>query len=123
MQMEKEGFFVEVKDLVQEYVDDRLMLFKLQATEKAAKVSAVLFISIAVGFLSLILFMILTFIAGYYLSIAVDSFPGGFGILAGVYILIILLLVYLHKKFLSKKISDTVVKFSFDTKESFKNEV
>ena len=121
--MDKEGFFVEMKDLVQEYVDDRLTLVKLQATEKAAKASSVLFIGVAVAFLSLILLMILTFIAGYYLSMAVNSFPGGFGILAGIYILLILLLVYFHKKFIGKKISDSVVKFAFDTKETFRNEI
>ncbi|HEX8356959.1 MAG TPA: phage holin family protein [Segetibacter sp.] len=121
--MEKESFFVEVKDLIQEYVDDRLMLLKLQTTEKAAKASSVLFITIAVAFLGLILLMILSFIAGYFLSLLVGSLLGGFGILAGVYVLLILLLLYLHKKFLSKKISDTVVKFSFENKETFTNEV
>ncbi|HEX8277890.1 MAG TPA: phage holin family protein [Segetibacter sp.] len=123
MQTEKEGFFVEVKDLVQEYVDDRLMLFRLQATEKAARASSVVFITVAVAFLSFILLMIVTFIAGYYLSVAVNSFPLGFAILALVYVLLIVLLIYLHKKFIGKKISDTVVKFSFDNRETFKNEI
>ncbi|MDB5249898.1 MAG: hypothetical protein JWQ40_4292 [Segetibacter sp.] len=117
--MEKEGFFVQTKELLQEYVEDRLLLIKLQLTEKAAKASAVIFIAVLVGFLSLILFMILSFIAGYYLSKAVDSYPGGFAILAGIYILLILLLVYLDKRFIGKKVSDTVVKFSFDNKETF----
>lgn len=117
--MEKEGFFVETKEMVEEYVEDRLLLLKLQTTEKAAKVTSFIFIALAVAFVSLILFMILSFIAGYYLSQAVNSYPGGFGILAGIYILLILLLLYFNKKFIAKKIADIVVRFSFDNKQTF----
>lgn len=121
--MEKDGFFVQVKEMVEDYVDDRVLLLKLQATEKAAKVSSTLFIAAVVTFISLILFMIISFIAGYYLSQVVDSYPGGFAILAGVYIILIFVLVYLHKKVTGKKIMDSVIKFSFDNKETWTNEV
>ncbi len=118
--MEKEGFFVETKEMVEEYVEDRLLLLKLQTTEKAAQASSFIFIALAVSFISLILMMIISFIIGYYLSQAVGSYPAGFGILAGIYILLIFLLLYLNKKFIAKKIADTVVKFSFDAKDTFK---
>lgn len=121
--MEKDGFFVQIKDMVEEYVDDRVLLLKLQATEKAAKASSTLFLGVMVTFISLVLFMIISFIAGYYLSQAVNSYPGGFGILAGIYILLIFLLVYLHKKYTGKMIIDSIIKFSFDSKETWTNEV
>lgn len=121
--MEKEGFFVEAKEMVEEYVEDRLLLLKLQTTEKAAKASSFIFIALAVSFISLILFMIISFIAGYYLSQLVNSYPGGFGILAGIYILLIFLLLHFHRTFIAKKIADSVVKFSFDNKETFRNEI
>jgi UPF0716 family protein affecting phage T7 exclusion len=121
--MEKEGFFVQVKEMIEDYVDDRLLLFRLQATEKAAKASATLFITAIVGALCLILFMIISFIAGYYLSKAVDSYPGGFAILAGIYILLIFVVLWVHKKHTSKMIIDAVIKSSFNTKETWTNEV
>lgn len=121
--MEKDGFFVQVKDMVEEYVDDRLLLLKLQATEKAAKASSKLFLGVVITFISLVLFMIISFIAGYYLSQAVNSYPGGFGILAAIYVLLIFLLTYLHKKYTGKIIVDSIIKFSFDTKETWSNEV
>jgi hypothetical protein len=123
MKIEKDGFFVQVKDMVEEYVDDRLLLLKLQTTEKAAKASSTLFLGLVITFISLILFMIISFIAGYYLSQAVNSYPGGFAILAGIYVLLIFLLVYLHKKYTGKMIIDSIIKFSFDTKETWSNEV
>lgn len=121
--MEKEGFFVETKEMIEEYIEDRLLLLKLQTTEKAAKASSFIFIALVVSFISLILLMIISFIAGYYLSQLVNSYPGGFAILAVLYILLIFILLYFHKKFIAKKIADTVVKFSFDNKETFRNEI
>lgn len=121
--MEKEGFFLQVKEQLEAYVEDRLLLVKLQFTEKAAKISAVLFITIIISFLGLILFMILSFIAGFYLSQLLGSYPVGFGIVAAVYLFIILLLIFIHKKFTGKMISDSFVKFSFGSKETFSNEV
>lgn len=116
--MEKQTFFVDVKDLVEEYVEDKLLLFKLQATEKAAKVSSAAFLLIAVGSLCLILLMIISFIGGYYLSIVTHSFIAGFGILAGIYVLLIILLVIIHRKYTSKMIADKVVEFAFGNKEN-----
>ena len=121
--MEKESFFVEVKDMLEEYAEERLLLLKLQATEKAAKVSSALFVTVIVGFISLVLFMIISGIAGYYLSLAVNSLPGGFGILGGIYLLLILVLIFVHKKYTSKIIADKVVKFSLDSKDTFTHEV
>jgi hypothetical protein len=121
--MEKDGFFVQVKEMVEDYVDDRVLLLKLQATEKAAKASSTLFIGAVVAFISLILFMIISFIAGYYLSQAVNSYPGGFAILGAIYVLLIFVLLYLHKKVTGKMIIDSIIKFSFDSKETWTNEV
>ena len=121
--MEKEGCFVETKEMIEEYVEDRILLLKLQLTEKTAKLSSALFIALAVGFLVLILVMIVSFVAGYYLSQAVGSYWGGFGILAAFYIILILLLLYAHKRFLSSYIIDRVVKNSFEVKKTSENGV
>lgn len=123
MFMEKNGFFVQVKEMVEDYVDDRILLLKLQTIEKVAKMSSTLFLGAVIAFLSLILFMIISFIAGYYLSQAVNSYPGGFAILAAIYVVLILVFLYLHKKVTGKMIIDSVIKFSFDTKEKWTDEV
>ena len=121
--MEKESFFVEMKVMAGEYIDDRLLLLKLQATEKAAKISALLFIGIIVGLLGLVIFMIASYIAGYYLSMAVGSYPAGFAILAGIYVVFIFLMVFIHKKYTAKLVENSVVKFSLHNDNSFTHEV
>lgn len=117
--MEKEGFFVETKEMVEQYVEDHILLLKLQVTEKAAKASSFIFIALIISFICLILMMIISFIIGYYLSQAVGSYPAGFAILAGLYVLLIFILLYFNKKFIGKKIADAVVKFSFNNKRNF----
>ena len=96
--MEKEGFFVETKEMIEEYVEDRLLLLRMQTMEKVAKASSFIFIALAVSFICLILIMIISFIIGYSLSQAVGSYQAGFGILGGIYILLIFLLLYFNKK-------------------------
>ncbi len=113
--MEK-GFFVETKEMVEEYVEDHMLLLRLQLSEKAAKASSALFIGVVICFFLLILFMIISFIAGYYLSMAVGSYGGGFGILAGVYILLIFILIYMHRSYFSKYITNKVVQQLFKDK-------
>jgi energy-coupling factor transporter transmembrane protein EcfT len=111
--MEKEGFFVETKEMIEEYVEDRMLLLRLQLTEKAAKLTPFIFIAVIVCFLLLILMLVITFIAGYYISKALNSYGAGFGIIAGFYLLLIIVALYMHKKFLAKYIADKVVKSSF----------
>jgi hypothetical protein len=111
--MEKEGFFVETKEMIEEYVEDRMLLFRLQLTEKAARLTPFIVIAVVVCFLLLILMLIISFIAGYYLSKALNSYGAGFGILAGFYVLVIIAALLMHKKFLAKYIADKVVRLSF----------
>lgn len=121
--MEKDGFFVEIKDMLEEYAEDRLLLLKLQAAEKAAIISSSLFIAIVVGFFSMLIFMIISFIAGYYLSLMVHSYPGGFAILGGFYLLLIFLIIYIHKKYTSRIVTDKVIKFSFVNNSTLNHEL
>ena len=81
--MENENFFSTVKDMVQDYAEERLLLLRLQATEKAAKASSTLFIGAIVAAVSLVIFLIVSGIAGYYLSQAVGSYNAFVGSLEG----------------------------------------
>jgi uncharacterized membrane protein YqjE len=120
MEIEKKNFFEETRDLATKYVDDRLLLIKLQAAEKAATFSSMLFKGIAVGILLFFILSIISFLVGYYLSIWTGSFLIGFGILAVIYILLLVGLLIAHKKYLHKKIVDKVIELSFRETEDAK---
>lgn len=121
--MENENFFSTVKDMVQDYAEERLLLLRLQATEKAAKASSTLFIGGIVAAISLVIFLIVSGIAGYYLSQVVGSYAAGFGILAGAYVLLIFLLLFIHKRYTARIVTDSVIRFSLSQKDTFTHEV
>lgn len=113
MEREKKNFFEETKELVTKYLDDQLLLIKLQAAEKAAKASSQLFKVIVVSVLAYFILMIVTFMLGLLFSQLTKNYYIGFGIVAVIYFLVILLFMNYHKKTGNKKITDKVIEFFF----------
>jgi uncharacterized RDD family membrane protein YckC len=117
MDKEKQTFFEETRKLVEDYVEDRLLLFKLQAGEKTARVVSKLYIMLAIGLLLFIILMIVTVIAGYFLAYLTGNFIVGFGIIAALYVVLIFVLYFMHKRFLGKRVMDAVIKLIFKKEE------
>ena len=114
---EKQSFFEETRLLVEEYVEDRIYLFKLQAGEKVAKLVSGFYIMFFIGLLLFIILLIVTVIVGYFLAYLTDNFIIGFGIVALVYVVMIFVLYSMHKRFLGKRVMDSVIKMIFENKE------
>ena len=112
MQAEK-PFFEDVQQRAERYFEDRILLLKLQATEKVALVSPKLVVGLVVGVLCFVILLIATFLLGYFLTIQLDSVFAGFGIVLGIYILLLVLTLVLYKKYLKKYIADLVVKMIY----------
>lgn len=117
MDQEKQTFFEEARNLVEDYVEDRLLLLKLQAGEKAARLVSKLYIMFFLGLLVFIVLLIITVIAGYFLAFLTDNFIVGFGIIAILYIVLIFVLYFMHKRFLGKRVMNAVIKLIFDKKD------
>ncbi len=114
---EKQTFFEETRKLAEDYVDDRMLLFKLQASEKTATLISRLYIMVLLGILLFVVLLILTVIVGYFLAFLTDNFAIGFGIVAVIYIVLIFVLYEMHKRFLGKRVMDSVIKFIFENKD------
>ena len=117
METEKKTFFEETKELAANYVEDKLLLIKLQAADQASRISSSIVKILLVATMLFFIMMIVTFLAGYYLSQWTGSFIAGFGILIALYILILMLLLYTHKKYMNKYIIDKVIQMFFNNKE------
>src|SRR5438046_6161237 len=102
MPTNKQGFFEETQDLLESYVSNRLRLFKLQTAEKSSRVVTLLFAGLVVGIFSFFILLFLSLMAAYFFSEKLHSQFYGFGIVALIYILLLLLALYLRKKFLDK---------------------
>ena len=117
METERKNFFEETKELATKYVDDRLLLIKLQAAEKAATLSSLVFKFAVVGVICFFILAIISFLIGYYLSLWLCSYLFGFGILSALYLLILWWILYAHKKYLHQKITDKIVELFFRNTE------
>lgn len=66
MQEEKKGFFEETEELVENYVNDRLLLLKLQAAEKTANIVSVLVSGILIGVVAFFILLFVSLMLGYW---------------------------------------------------------
>lgn len=117
LEKEKQTFFEETRNLVEGYVEDRILLFKLQTGEKIAKMVSSSYIMLIIGLLFFVILLILTVIAGYFLAFLTNNFIIGFGIVAVFYVILIFIVYSMHKKFLGKRVMDSVIKLLFENKE------
>lgn len=114
MPTEKQAFFEETQDLIESYVSNRLQLFKLQTAEKSSRLVTLLFAGMVVGLLAFFILLFTSIMAAYYFSDIMHSQFYGFGMVALIYVLLLLLAIYLRKKFLDKYVFNRVVKILFD---------
>ena len=116
MEEPKEDFFTESRKELEQYVQDSMLLLKLQATEKTAKLVAMLFSGLLIALLSLFLLLFLSIMAGYYFGNLTGSLYAGFGIVAAFYLLLLVLVIITRKSY-SRKIIDAVIQVFFDKDE------
>ena len=117
MEKEKTTYFEEIQQLASKYVEDRLLLIKLQAAEKAARLSSSIIKAVILAVISFFILLIISFLAGYYLSVATGSYLYGFGILACIYLALFFLVIYTHKKYFNKYITDKVIETIFSRED------
>jgi uncharacterized membrane protein YdjX (TVP38/TMEM64 family) len=113
MEEVKDDFFVESRKELEQYVQNRILLLKMQAAEKTARVVALLFSVLIIALLSFFILLFLSIMAGYYFASITGSLFTGFGIVAGFYVLILTVLIFTRER-ISKKIIDTVISVFFD---------
>jgi len=115
MPTEQPNFFEETQDVLESYVNNRLKLLKLQTAEKSSRVVTLLFAGLVMGILSFFILLFLSIMAAYFFAGLLHSQLYGFGVVALIYILLLLLALYLRKRFLDKYIFGRVVKILFDS--------
>jgi uncharacterized membrane protein YqjE len=115
MPTDKQSFFENTQDLIESYVNNRMRLFKLQTAEKSSRVVTLLFAGLVIGILSFFILLFASIMAAYFFSEKMHSQFYGFGTVALLYVLLLLIAVWLRKKFLDKYIFDRVIKILFDS--------
>jgi hypothetical protein len=102
-----------IKKDIQEYIEIKLDLLKLQTAESISKIiSGAAVAVIIILFLTLILFF-LSFAAGYFMATLLNSNELGFLCVAGFYLLLMVIILIFRKKIIDRPVIKSVVKIFF----------
>ena len=114
METENKGFFESTRQLVEQYVKERLLLLKLQTAEKTARLVSLVFAAFIFTVFSFFILLFLSLMAGYYFTGLTGSIYYGFGIVTAFYVLLLTISYSFRRKWLYKYFSDLVIRQFFE---------
>ena len=114
MEQEESTFFAESRIEIEQYVKDRILLFKLQIASKTARLSSLLFTGIILALLSFFVLLFISMMGGYYFSSLTGSLYCGFGVIAGFYLFLLIGFILFRKGIIEKPIADLIIKILFE---------
>ena len=105
-----EDIFVATKD----YINNRIDYTRLSLVEKGAKIMADLVTNSAVIFCFILAFLFASITLALYLAEVLNSFTKGFGVVAGIYLLLSLLVLFTKDKYIEKILVNVLIRKYFD---------
>jgi hypothetical protein len=118
---DKDRFFAETEELIENYIKDRLLLIRLDASEKGAKLAAHFVAGALLCLIALFILLFVSIMAGYYFTEITGSPFWGFAIISGAYILMFILVLALRKRFLYPFVINFVIRILFDRNNEEEN--
>lgn len=115
MEPQSSSFFSQYRERIEQYLQNRLRLIQLQATQKVAELSSSIVWWLLIAMVAFFMLMSLSIMLGYYFAQLTGSVPLGFACLTGVY-LILLLLLLAFRKSIRKNVKDSVIQSMLETK-------
>jgi hypothetical protein len=112
----RDTYFSDLKQDVQSYINDRILLVKLQAVKSAAAAGGMATVAVVILFLSFFFLLFSGLTLGFWLAYLLNSPVGAFAIVLGFYILIVVLLIVLRKKILPEWVTKKMIKNILGTK-------
>ena len=109
-------FFTETKNLFQSYLGDRFTLVKLQVIEKLSVTAAAIVSGVLLAVFGLFFLIFVSVTLGFLFSHWLDSYAAGFGIVAGIYLLLILMVVLFGKRLFGDAVTQKIIQGFFKKK-------
>jgi hypothetical protein len=97
---EEASYIDETKSRLKQYIDQRILLFRLQATKKASRIASTLITIVVISLTGLFLLIFGSITLACWLGSITGSLTAGFGLVALLYLIIFLLAVFILKKVL-----------------------
>lgn len=108
------NYFETTYDLAKKYIDDRIILLKIQSAKKLAKLASNIIYILISTILLFFIFMFVGLMLAYYFSEKFNSNFYGFSLVAGIYLIIFLIFTLTYKNYFSHKIKDMVATVFFE---------
>jgi len=118
--MEAQNLKEDAKDILNHAGDYAETFYKLnlvRLTKKVSDVASVVVNSLLIFFISLCILLFISFAGAWWLGDIVQNRALGFLIIAGFYLLIILVLVLMRKKVISPFIRNTLIRKIYEEKD------
>jgi len=97
---EEQDFFKDTKQKLQQYIQQRILLLRLEATEKVSRIASTIITSVLIIVVGLFLLVFASITAGLWLASITGSLIAGFGIVALFYLVVFLFIIIFLKKML-----------------------
>jgi len=115
-------FFEDTHVLLTNYIEDRILLTKIEATKKSSKlISSSLVLVIVIVFLFFV-FLFAGLMGGYFLADKLGSLYKGFGLMSAIYLAILTLFLFFFKQSLINTVSNNIIKVFFEHTEELEEE-
>lgn len=111
---DKSRFFADLRELIVDYLQQRLELTRALAFEKIARIVAYLVIGFVLALLFFFGLLFLSFLLGFYLSELLHSQVAGFAIVAGIYFLAFALLLLLRERVFARGIMNSIIRILYE---------
>ncbi|MFH0841533.1 MAG: phage holin family protein [Bacteroidota bacterium] len=102
-----------IKKDIQEYIEAKLDLFKLQSAENISRVVSNVVVAVIVLLLGSLILFFLSFTAAYFLASVLNSNELGFLCVAGFYLILMLIILLFRKKIIDRPVIKSVIKIFF----------
>lgn len=109
-----DDFFLRLKEDLTNYIQLRIELFKVTTYEKIARVTASLFSGLILGALFFFVVVFASISAGFYFSALTGSTIKGFGIITGIYFLLLMVMIIFRKQLFEKIIINKMIEILFE---------
>lgn len=99
-----------LKANIEQYIEDKIDLVKLKASEKAGSAASGIIVGLVVARLVLFILIFLSFAAAFAISQATEKYYLGFLIVAGFYILLAVAVILLREKLITMPLINSFLK-------------
>jgi lipopolysaccharide export LptBFGC system permease protein LptF len=117
-QPNNETFFNDLKDSASLYIEQKIELGKLTSIDKGSKLGAKFISGLILGVLAFFAMLFISLMLAYYFSHLYQSYFVGFGLIAGIYFVLFMVVLLARKQLIEKPIINSIIKTIFEGESS-----